>query len=327
MIANDLAQIASGYKISKEKLHKVIEVGGKVVVTKLVPLDLEKIKLGCVDEGNFEILEIDSLTDEDWRKPIVVYLQSPTVSTDRKTRFGIPETIITDQGSIFTGRKMQEFAKDMGFKLLMSTPYYAQASGQVEAANKVIIGLIKKHVGKEPRNWRKTLDQILWACRTSPKEATQSIPFRLTFGHDVVLLVEIHLQSLRFQRQHELPMESYWSMMLDELFDLDEERLNALELLRQQKKRIEVSYNKKMKVKSFTPGDLVWKVILQMDRKDRALGKWSQKWEDPFQIPQIFSNGAYEIEELSEDRRILRVNGKYLKKYKPTIEEVKIRDG
>lgn len=53
-----------------------------------------------------------------------------------------------------------------------------------------------------------------------------------------------------------------------------------------------------------------------MDRKDRALGKWSPKWEDPFPI---FSNGAYEIEELSEDKRILRVNEKYLKKYKPII--------
>ena len=39
---------------------------------------------------------------------------------------------------------MQEFAKEMGFKLLTLTPYYAQANGQVEASNKVIIGLIKK---------------------------------------------------------------------------------------------------------------------------------------------------------------------------------------
>ncbi|XP_050915078.1 uncharacterized protein LOC127130043 [Lathyrus oleraceus] len=151
----------------------------------------------------------------------------------------------------------------MGFKLLTLTPYYAQANGQVEAANKVIIGLIKKHVGKKPRNLHKTLDHILWACRTSPKEATKSTPFRLTFGHDVVLTVEIHLQSIRIQRHHEIPIESYWSMML--LVDLDKERLNALELLKRQKKRADNSYNKKVKIKSFSPGDLVWKVILPMD--------------------------------------------------------------
>ncbi|XP_050890097.1 uncharacterized protein LOC127095453 [Lathyrus oleraceus] len=88
-VANDLAQIAFGYKIAKEKLHKVIEVRGKVVATRLMPLDLEKTKLGYTGEGNFEILAIDNLTDEDWRKPIVVYLQNLTVSTDRKTRYGV----------------------------------------------------------------------------------------------------------------------------------------------------------------------------------------------------------------------------------------------
>lgn len=67
-------------------------------------------------------------------------------------KFGIPETITTDQGSFFTGRKVQEFAKEMRFKLLTSTPYYAQANCQVKATNNLVIGIIKKHVGKKPRN-------------------------------------------------------------------------------------------------------------------------------------------------------------------------------
>lgn len=129
-----------------------------------------------------------------------------------------------------------------------------------------------------------------------------------------MLLVEIYLQSTRIQRQHDIPCEFYWNVMSNELVDLDEERLNALMLLRMQKKRVEKAYNKKVKVKLFSTNDLVWKVILPMDRKDRTLGKWSPKWEGPFQVIHIFSNGAYEIEEFNEDKRILRVNGKYLKK-------------
>jgi hypothetical protein len=58
---------------------------------------------------------------------------------------------------------MVQFVNQIGFKLLTSTPYYAQANGQVEAANKVIITLIKKHVSDKPRNWHKILDQALWA--------------------------------------------------------------------------------------------------------------------------------------------------------------------
>lgn len=41
---------------------------------------------------------------------------------------------------------------EVGFKLLTSTPYYAQENRQVKAPNKVIIGLIKKHVGKNIKN-------------------------------------------------------------------------------------------------------------------------------------------------------------------------------
>ncbi|XP_050897046.1 uncharacterized protein LOC127103848 [Lathyrus oleraceus] len=115
------------------------------------------------------------------------------------------------------------------------------------------------------------------------------------------LPVEIYLHSTRIQRHYEIPSESYWNMMLNELVDLYEERPNALELLNMQKKRVEKSYNKRVKVKTFFPEDLVWKVILPMDRKDMTLGKWSPKWEGLFQILQVFSNGAYEIEELDKD--------------------------
>ena len=44
-------------------------------------------------------------------------------------RFKVPETITIDEGSVFTGRKMVQFANQTGFKLLTSTPYYAQSNG------------------------------------------------------------------------------------------------------------------------------------------------------------------------------------------------------
>jgi len=239
-------------------------------------------------------------------------------------RFGIPETITMDQGSVFTGQKMVKFADDTSYKLLTSTPYYAQANGQVEAANKNIISIIKKKTKEKPKNWHEVLGEALWACRTSPKESTNTTPFRLTFGHDAVLLVKICLQSTRIQRQCEIPTNHYWSMILDKLVDLDEERLMALEILTKQTERVAKAYNKKVKSKFFAQGDLVWKVILPMDKKDRALGKWSPSWEGPWEILRVFSNNTYKIEELNDDQRILRINGKYLKKYKPLLQEIKI---
>jgi IS30 family transposase len=50
-------------------------------------------------------------------------------------RFGIPQTITTDQGAQFVSLEFREFAESMGIKLFNSSPYYAQANGQAEASN------------------------------------------------------------------------------------------------------------------------------------------------------------------------------------------------
>ena len=39
-------------------------------------------------------------------------------------RFGIPQTITTDQGAMFISEEFESFAASIRFKLLNSTPYY-----------------------------------------------------------------------------------------------------------------------------------------------------------------------------------------------------------
>jgi transposase InsO family protein len=65
--------------------------------------------------------------------------------------FGIPQTITTDQGTMFTSEEFRDFAAIMGIKLLNSSPYYAQANGQAEASNQILTKLIKKKVEEQPR--------------------------------------------------------------------------------------------------------------------------------------------------------------------------------
>lgn len=86
-------------------------------------------------------------------------------------------------------------------------------------------------------------------------------------------------------------------------------------LIIQKKKRITKAYNKKFKSKTFAFDDFSRKVILSMDQKDNTLGKWPPNWEVPFRISHVFSNKAYEIEELTPEGRIIRINDKYLKQY------------
>jgi transposase InsO family protein len=43
-------------------------------------------------------------------------------------RFGIPQTITTDGGSVFISEESRKFAADVGIKMIRSSPYYAQAN-------------------------------------------------------------------------------------------------------------------------------------------------------------------------------------------------------
>jgi len=192
-------------------------------------------------------------------------------------RFCILETITTDQGFVLTSQKMVKFVADAGFKLLTSTPYYAQANGQVEAANKNIIFIIKRKSKRKPKNWHEVLSEALWACRTSPKESTNTTPFRLAYGHDTVLPVEICLQSTRIQRQCEIPSNHYWNMMIDELVDLDEERSTTLEVLTKQKERVAKAYNKKVKSKTLCSRRFGVESHLTNGQKESSFGKMVTK--------------------------------------------------
>src|SRR6185437_7605658 len=61
-------------------------------------------------------------------------------------RFGIPQTLTTDQGSSFISKDVRVFAKSYKIKLLNSSPYYAQANGQAESNNKILIKLVKRKI-------------------------------------------------------------------------------------------------------------------------------------------------------------------------------------
>jgi len=45
---------------------------------------------------------------------------------------------------MFTSKEFEDFAANTGFKMIKSSPYYAEANGQAKASNQILIKLIKK---------------------------------------------------------------------------------------------------------------------------------------------------------------------------------------
>jgi IS30 family transposase len=59
-------------------------------------------------------------------------------------RFGVPHSIITDNGTNFTSKEFKSYCESMGIKLKFASVAHPKTIGQVEKANGLICNSIKK---------------------------------------------------------------------------------------------------------------------------------------------------------------------------------------
>nr|XP_025652340.1 uncharacterized protein K02A2.6-like [Arachis hypogaea] len=113
------------------------------------------------------------------------------------TRFGIPEIVISDNGTQFTDKKFREFLEGLHVSHRFSSVEHPQTNGQVESANKIIVKGLKKRLDEAKGLWADELGSVLWSYRTTPQTTTGETPFRLTYGVEAVIPVEIRDPSPR----------------------------------------------------------------------------------------------------------------------------------
>ena len=131
--------------------------------------------------------------------------------------------------------------------------------------------------------------------------------------------MEVNLNALRIAKQNDLLAMDFYNLMMDNIDEVTDKRLAALKAIERDKLRVERAYNKKVKLKNFQVGDLVWKVILPIGSKDRKFGKWSPSWEGPFKITRVVPGNSYLVESVQGTLLRRALNGKYLKKYHPSV--------
>ena len=214
---------------------------------------------------------------------------------------------------------MCAFAESYKIKLLNSSPYYAQANVHAESSNKISIKLVKNKIEENSKRWHEVLSEALWAHRISRHGATKVTPFELVYGQEVVLPIEVNLDAYRLAKQNDLSAVDYYNSMMDNIDEVTDKRMKALKEIEKDKLRVARAYNKKVKDKSFQVGDLVWKTILPLGMKSNNFGKWSPSWEGPYRVVKVIFGNFYMMETLQGDRLPRAINGKYLKKFYPSV--------
>ncbi|KAI5343733.1 hypothetical protein L3X38_011609 [Prunus dulcis] len=183
-------------------------------------------------------------------------------------RFGIPYAIITDNGRQFDSELFRQFCTRLKINLFFASPAHPQSNGQVEAINKIVKKLLKRHLDKAKGAWPEKLPEALWAIRTSYRTSTGETPFSLAFGSEAVVPVEIGEPSYRTETFAPKQNEEALSLSLDLL---EEHRAQANLRNEAYKQRVSRYYDSRVRPRSFRIGDWVMRKV-SLATKDTTEG-------------------------------------------------------
>ena len=102
------------------------------------------------------------------------------------SRHGIPDTLVSDNGSQFTSREFTEFSKEWEFKHVTSSPYHPRSNGKAESAVKIVKNIFKKAISDDKDPWLALLDY-----RNTPTEGVNSSPAQRLFSRRTRTLLPV----------------------------------------------------------------------------------------------------------------------------------------
>ncbi|XP_071714324.1 uncharacterized protein [Rutidosis leptorrhynchoides] len=175
-------------------------------------------------------------------------------------RFGIPNKIVSDNGTQFEGNPFRSWSQDLNIKQRFTFVAHPQANGQCEVTNRDIVHTIKAS---------------------------------LVYGSEAVIPAEIIVPTERMLSYSEEGNDEKLRTNLDYM---EERREMAAIREAANKQRIAKYYDKRVRARSYKVGDLVW----HDNQASRAqnTGKLGPNWEGPYKVIGISNTGTYKLAEL-----------------------------
>jgi hypothetical protein len=95
---------------------------------------------------------------------------------------GVPKTIVSDRGPQFVSKFWEELHKSLGIKLLHSSAYHPQTSGQTERVNQILEDMFWACVLEFPQKWDECLPLVEFSYNNSYQESIKMAPFEALYG-------------------------------------------------------------------------------------------------------------------------------------------------
>ena len=213
-------------------------------------------------------------------------------------RHGCPENIITDQGTSFVSRHMQDLCDSYAINTLESSAYHHQCNGKVERVIRFIKQTIAINASQTKAKWDEIVDQCVMTYNMSYSRSITDSPFYLLYGRDPTLPADLRMYANPASlRNIEVETRKNYQWAMSKTLKTAYQRL--LQTRDEEQKRYKTYYDKSHKDIKFEQGDTVL-VLFDVASKSFLM----PRWEGPYRIVTQLDSVTYRVE--NEDRRLVR---------------------
>ncbi|GJQ70538.1 hypothetical protein Trydic_g221, partial [Trypoxylus dichotomus] len=224
----------------------------------------------------------DDLTKFSYAVPIPNH-ESRTLAIELSkfiTFFGIPKSILSDQGTDFTSNLTKELTKLFQTKHLLSSPYHPQTNGALERSHLTLKDYLKHYINNKQSNWDEFIPFAMFAYNTHTHSSTGFSPYETLFGNKPYLPNSI-VQEPTLNYNY----EDYIINLRQKLnFTQKVARDNLLE----SKNRSKTYYDNKIRIHKYSVGDLVY--VANKAVTPGLNKKLSPNYIGPYKITKVFGN-------------------------------------
>ena len=100
------------------------------------------------------------------------------------SRTGVPLVVLSDNGTQFTSKLMNQLCKILNVKLTTTTPYHPQSNGLVERLHATLEQILSK-ARHDGHDWEAFLPLMLFALRQCPNRDTGYTPYEFLYGRNI----------------------------------------------------------------------------------------------------------------------------------------------
>ena len=201
--------------------------------------------------------------------------------------FGTPEKLLSDRGTHFQNKILEEFARLCKIDKMGSTAFHPQSNGAIERMHHTLTEYLKAYVDKDSC-WDEHLGLCMQAYNTTEHESTGYTPHELVFG-----------QKARTPSSLKMPSsdQSYDEYLGEIIQSLVQARTIAAMNQVQAKYRSKYYYDRKLNTKFFMEGEMVYVL------KEPSKGKYDAQYEGPYEITGIdYKNHNVKLQDKNETK-------------------------